>query len=241
MIAAALAPDGTVLEANPALERLAGPALAGTAFDALIQARAARRVRAPARRGRARVESARRSRSPRAAPRSRPTGASGCARAGRRGPAGRRAGDRRAGAPRREGARAQRRARRRPSRARPPARGAPTAAERIRNLEAISAAGLVNLRLDDLLSEVLRIIAEAVGSERAVLLLLDDDGEVLVARAAVGLDGVELDEIRVPIGVGRGGQHRAPRTGRGSSPTSPRSRSTAPTCARARARWRACR
>jgi len=79
------------------------------------------------------------------------------------------------------------------------------AADRIANLEAISAAGLVNLRLDDLLEEVLRLIAEAAGSERAVLLLLDDEGEVLVARAAVGLQGVELDEIRVPLGVGVAG------------------------------------
>ena len=78
-----------------------------------------------------------------------------------------------------------------------------SAAHRIRNLEAISAAGLVNLRLDDLLDEVLRIIAEAVGSPRAVLLLLD--GDVLVARAAVGLVGVELDVIRVPLGVGVAG------------------------------------
>ena len=37
MFAAALAPDGTVLEANPALERLAGARLAGTAFEALVQ------------------------------------------------------------------------------------------------------------------------------------------------------------------------------------------------------------
>ena len=79
------------------------------------------------------------------------------------------------------------------------------AAERIRNLEAISAAGLLNLRLDDLLEEVLRRIAEAVGSERAVLLLLDEAGEALVARAAVGPLGVELHEIRVPLGVGVAG------------------------------------
>jgi putative methionine-R-sulfoxide reductase with GAF domain len=88
------------------------------------------------------------------------------------------------------------------------------AAERIRNLEAISAAGLMNLRLDDLLREVLRIIAEAVGSERAVLLLLDEDGEVLVARAAVGLEGIELGDVRVPLGAGVAGriaQENAPR------------------------------
>ena len=53
---------------------------------------------------------------------------------------------------------------------------------------------------------MLRIIAEAVGSERAVLLLLDDDGEALVARAAVGLaPEVDLAGIRVPLGVGVAG------------------------------------
>ena len=72
------------------------------------------------------------------------------------------------------------------------------AAERIRDLEAISAAGLANLRLDDLLDEVLRIIAAAVGCERAVLLLREEEDE-LVARAAVGLRGVRLEEIRVPV------------------------------------------
>ena len=53
---------------------------------------------------------------------------------------------------------------------------------------------------------MLRIIAEAVGSERAVLLMLDDEGEALVARAAVGLaPDVELAGIRVPLGVGVAG------------------------------------
>ena len=73
------------------------------------------------------------------------------------------------------------------------------AADRIRNLEAISAAGLADLRLDDLLAEVVRLIARAVGSDRAVLLLREDD--VLVARAAVGLRGVALGDIRVPVGA----------------------------------------
>jgi phosphoserine phosphatase RsbU/P len=77
------------------------------------------------------------------------------------------------------------------------------AAERIRNLEAISAAGLSDLRLDELLAEVLRLIARAVGSDRAVLLLREDDE--LVARAAVGLRGVKLQDIRVPVGAGVAG------------------------------------
>ena len=78
------------------------------------------------------------------------------------------------------------------------------AADRIENLEAISAAGLANLRLDDLLRAVLTIIAGAVHADRAVLLLRD--GDVLAARAAVGLEGYSLGDIRVPIGAGIAGR-----------------------------------
>ena len=201
-LAATLAPDGTVLEANPALERFAGSGIAGSAFDALIQ---------PAQRdafGR-RLAAAH-------------DGWQGAlfafSGAGAETATERRVWLRRAGDAvllvAEPAVGEQERlvekvlelndelvvAHRELVRQREELR---SAAHRIRNLEAISAAGLVNLRLDDLLDEVLRIIAEAVGSPRAVLLLLD--GDVLVARAAVGLVGVELDEIRVPLGVGVAG------------------------------------
>ena len=213
MFAAALAPDGTVLEANPALERLAGARLAGTAFEALVQTAQrdafARRLAA-------------------AGPEW--SGATfAFATGGAEIATERRVWLRAAGEAillvaepavgeqehlvekvlelndelvlaNRELVRQR--------------EDLQTAASRIRNLEAISAAGLVNLRLDDLLGEVLGIIAEAVGSPRAVLLLLDDAREVLVARAAVGLRDVVLDEIRVPVGVGVAGriaQENAPR------------------------------
>ena len=78
------------------------------------------------------------------------------------------------------------------------------AADRIEHLEAISAAGLSNLDLDDLLRAVLTIIAEAVRADRAVLLLRD--GDVLAARAAVGLEGYSLADICVPIGAGIAGR-----------------------------------
>ena len=71
--------------------------------------------------------------------------------------------------------------------------------ERVGHLEAISAAGLSNLRLDDLLDAVLRLIADAVRAPRAVLLLRDEDE--LVARAAVGVEGV--DARRHPRADGR--------------------------------------
>lgn len=59
------------------------------------------------------------------------------------------------------------------------------AAERIRHLEAISAAGLMHLRLDDVLADVLTAIATAVGAERAVIVL--PDGRVVAhGRPAPG-------------------------------------------------------
>jgi hypothetical protein len=76
--------------------------------------------------------------------------------------------------------------------------------ERVRHIAEISAVGLQDLRLDELLHEVLRLIAEAVGAPRAVLLLRE--GDELHGRAAVGLEGlVELDDIRVPLGRGVAG------------------------------------
>ncbi len=173
MLAATLAPDGTVLEANPALERLAGGRLGGSAFDELIQTAQrdafARRLAAAG----GPVGGRPRSRSP----------ASGAETATDRRVWLRRAGD--AVLLVAEPAVGEQEhlvekvlelndelvvAHRELVRQREELRAA---ADRIHNLEAISAAGLVNLRLDDLLDEVLRIIAEAVGSERAVLLLLD--------------------------------------------------------------------
>jgi sigma-B regulation protein RsbU (phosphoserine phosphatase) len=205
MLAAAVAPDGTVLDANPAFERLAGGPLAGTAFDSLIQTAQrdafARRLAAAGHEW---------------------TGASfALASGGAEIAADRRVWLRRAGDAIlvvAEPAVGEQEhlvkkvlelndelvaAHRALVRQREDLR---SASHRIHNLEAISAAGLLDLRLDELLAEVLRIIAEAVGSERAVLLMLDDDGEVLVARAAVGLAAdVELAGIRVPLGVGVAG------------------------------------
>lgn len=211
MLAATLGPDGTVLEANPALERLAGGGLAGSAFDGLIQTAQRdafdRRLAAADERWSAATFA---------------FSGGGAETATDRRVWLRRAGD--AVLLVAEPAVGEQEhlvekvlelndelvlAHRELVRQREELR---SAAERIHNLEAISAAGLVNLRLDDLLDEVLRIIAGAVGSERAVLLLRD--GDELVARAAVGLVGVELDEIRVPLGAGVAGkiaQENAPR------------------------------
>jgi phosphoserine phosphatase RsbU/P len=78
-------------------------------------------------------------------------------------------------------------------------------AERMSHLEAITAAGLASHRMEDLLPALLHAIATAVGSERAVILLRDDDEDVLVGRAAIGISDDVLRSIRVPIGTGVAG------------------------------------
>ena len=205
MLAAVLSPDGTVIDANPALERLTGGPLAGSDFAALIE---------PAQRDALERRLA-------AAEHAWAAGTFAFATGGAETATDRRVWLRRTGDTVlviAEPAIGEQQhlvgkvlelndelvdAHRELVRQREELQ---VAAHRIRSLEAISAAGLLNLRLDDLIAEVLRIIAEAVGSERAVLLLLDDDGEALVARAAVGLaDHVDLAGIRVPLGVGVAG------------------------------------
>jgi putative methionine-R-sulfoxide reductase with GAF domain len=82
---------------------------------------------------------------------------------------------------------------------------AESASEHIGHLEAITAAGLAHLRLDDVLADVLQVIAEAVGAERAVVLLLDAVRGELVARAAHGVEEDVLRGVRVPLGAGVAG------------------------------------
>jgi sigma-B regulation protein RsbU (phosphoserine phosphatase) len=80
------------------------------------------------------------------------------------------------------------------------------AVQQIARLEAISFAGIAHLRLEDVLREVLRATAAAVGSDRAVLLLLEAETGELVARAAIGLDETVRQGVRVPLGKGISGR-----------------------------------
>ena len=205
MLAAALAPDGTVLEANPALERLAGEGVAGTGFETLIQTAQrdafARRL--------ATAES------DWAGAMFAFSGADAEIAIDRRvwlrrlgdtillvaEPAvGEQAhlvekvlelNDELVGAHRelvlqREELR--------------------TAAHRINNLEAISAAGLINLRLDDLLAEVLRISRTPSAPSARCCCCSTTTARCSSRAPRFGLVGVELDEIRVPLGKGVAGR-----------------------------------
>jgi phosphoserine phosphatase RsbU/P len=86
------------------------------------------------------------------------------------------------------------------------ARGvAEDAGRRVGYLEAIAAAGLAHTRVDDVLAEVLNVIATAARADRAVLLLVDRARGDLVGRAALGIDESVRKSIRVPIGEGVAG------------------------------------
>jgi PAS domain S-box-containing protein len=78
--------------------------------------------------------------------------------------------------------------------------------EAVRKVETVTEAALANLGLDELLEELLARITTALGTDTAVILLADDAGEELVARAGVGLEGMGPDDVRVPVGRGFAGE-----------------------------------
>jgi signal transduction histidine kinase/transcriptional regulator with GAF, ATPase, and Fis domain len=97
---------------------------------------------------------------------------------------------------------------------RPPNRpqsGAGIASNRLLRLEAITETALSHLDLDQLLDELLERIRALLESDTAVMLLVDDDGETLVPRAAKGLEQ-DLTAIRIPIGRGFAGRVAEQRT-----------------------------
>ena len=81
---------------------------------------------------------------------------------------------------------------------------AEAASRRIARLEAITAAGLAHIGLDDVLTDLLEAIASGVDADRAGVLLLDPARRELVARAAVGLDS-PVGDVRIPLGEGLAG------------------------------------
>jgi signal transduction histidine kinase len=77
---------------------------------------------------------------------------------------------------------------------------------RLEHVQAVTDAALAYLDLDDLLWELLRRIRGILGTDTAVILLLDDDGRELVARAAVGIEEEAEQRVRVPVGKGFAGR-----------------------------------
>ena len=82
---------------------------------------------------------------------------------------------------------------------------------RLRHLQAISEAALAHLRFDELLEELLRRVSGVLDADTAAVLLLDEDGKELVARAAKGIEEEVEAGVRIPVGRGFAGRIAAER------------------------------
>jgi signal transduction histidine kinase len=87
----------------------------------------------------------------------------------------------------------------------------PDPAERLRALQAVTDAALAHLSLAALLNELLLRIRDALHTDTAAFLLLDDTGTELVARAAKGIEEEVERGVRIPVGKGFAGRIAAQR------------------------------
>jgi phosphoserine phosphatase RsbU/P len=77
---------------------------------------------------------------------------------------------------------------------------------RLENLKALTDTTLTRLDVDDLLVELLGRVREILDVDTAAVLMLDADAEVLVARAACGIEVEVRQGVRVPLGTGFAGR-----------------------------------
>jgi GAF domain-containing protein/anti-sigma regulatory factor (Ser/Thr protein kinase) len=82
---------------------------------------------------------------------------------------------------------------------------------RLRHLQAISEAALAHLRFDELLEELLRRVSGVLETDTAAVLLLDEETDELVARAAKGIEEEVEQGVRIPVGRGFAGRIAAER------------------------------
>src|SRR3954451_22324224 len=82
---------------------------------------------------------------------------------------------------------------------------------RLRHLQTISEAALAHLRFDELLEELMRRVTGALGTDTAAVLLLDEEANELVARAAKGIEEEVEAGVRIPVGRGFAGRIAAER------------------------------
>jgi len=76
-------------------------------------------------------------------------------------------------------------------------------AAKLRDLQSVTDAGLAYLPLENLLAELLTRLVDILEVDTAAILLLEDDGRTLVARAARGLEEEVERGVRVPVRQGR--------------------------------------
>jgi signal transduction histidine kinase len=87
----------------------------------------------------------------------------------------------------------------------------PGDAERLRRLQLVTDAALAHLDLEELLDELLMRIRDALETDTAAILLLDEARGELVARSAVGLEEFVEQGVRTPLGEGFAGRVAAER------------------------------
>jgi signal transduction histidine kinase len=84
-------------------------------------------------------------------------------------------------------------------------------ADRLRKLQALTDAALAHLELDVLLQTLLLRTREILDVDTCAVLLLDEDTNELVARAAVGIEEEVEQGVRIPVGRGFAGRVAADR------------------------------
>jgi anti-sigma regulatory factor (Ser/Thr protein kinase)/putative methionine-R-sulfoxide reductase with GAF domain len=80
------------------------------------------------------------------------------------------------------------------------------AADRLRDIESVTEAGLARLSVDDLLVELLDRVRAILDADTAVVLLLDEPTRQLVATAATGIEEEVYQGMRIPLGRGFAGR-----------------------------------
>jgi signal transduction histidine kinase len=81
-----------------------------------------------------------------------------------------------------------------------------SSAEHVRRLQSVTDAALAHLRLDDLLRALLERTRVILEVDTCAILLLDEETDELVARAALGIEEEVEQGVRIPVGGGFAGR-----------------------------------
>src|SRR6476646_5165871 len=79
-------------------------------------------------------------------------------------------------------------------------------AEYVRRLQSVTDAALAHLRLDELLDALLIRTQQLLDVDTCAILLLDEETNELVARAALGIEEEVEQGVRIPVGRGFAGR-----------------------------------
>jgi signal transduction histidine kinase len=84
--------------------------------------------------------------------------------------------------------------------------GGGTTGEWVRGLQSVTDAALAHLRLDELLQALLERTRQILDVDTCAILLLDEETNELVARAALGIEEEVEQGVRIPVGAGFAGR-----------------------------------